>query len=213
MGSVGMAAGMDGTPCLSDAGALFGCTEGALAPGATHGRKCCRTLLLIAPGGGKEPSRVTMGFPGGAEQPEGVFGPGAVAVLGALAAVAMALEALPVNVRDRQEEGVMKPEAQAIDGREVDLVVHGGGGREEALALLHPEDSGEPVGGLRTQERQRGPGTLQDVRLEEADATVADAHGCRGQVLDVFAVQAVTLQRLFGDAVGGCVGALGQQAD
>jgi len=117
---------MDGNTCFSDAGALFGFTAGPLDTGATHGRKCCRTLLLIAPGRGKEPSRVTMGLPVGAEQRAGVFGQGDVPDLGALAAVDMDLAALPVNVRDLQEEGVMKPEAPALDGREVDLVVPGG---------------------------------------------------------------------------------------
>ena len=126
MGSVGLSEGMEGPPCVRDAGALFGLTAGTLDTGAPHGRKCWRTLLLIAPGRGKEPRRVTMGCPGGAEPHEGVFGPGDVPVLGALAAVAMDLEALPVHVRDLQEAGFMKPEAQALDGREGDVVVHGG---------------------------------------------------------------------------------------
>ena len=69
------------------------------------------------------------------------------------------------------------------------------------------------MGGVRTQERQRGPGTLQDVLRAEAEATVADAPGRRGQVIDVLAVQEGTLQRLCGAAVGGLVVALGQQAD
>ena len=69
------------------------------------------------------------------------------------------------------------------------------------------------MSGLRTQERQRGPVTLQDVLREEAEATVAEAHGRRGQASDGFAVEEVTLQLLCGDAVGGCVGELGQQAD
>src|SRR4029453_15445951 len=128
-------------------------------------------------------------------------------------AVDMDLEALPVQGRALQDEGCMKPEAPAIDGREGDLVVPGGGGREEALDRLHTEDSGAPVGGLRTQERQRGPGTRQDVRREEADATGAEAHGRRGQALDVCAVEAVTLQCLCGDAVGGGVGELGKEGD
>jgi hypothetical protein len=79
--------------------------------------------LVIASGGGKEPGVVTMRFPVGAQQNERLFGQGDGPVLGALAAVDMDLEALPVNIGDLQGEGFMEPEAQAIDGGAVDLVV------------------------------------------------------------------------------------------
>jgi hypothetical protein len=64
-----------------------------------------------------------------------------------------------------------------------------------------------------TQQRQRGPGTLQDVLREEAEATVTEAHGRWGQAIDVCAVQAGALQLLCRDAVGGCVVELREQAD
>ena len=54
---------------------------------------------------------------------------------------------------------------------------------------------------------------VEDVLGEEADATVADAHGRGGEAIDVFPVQEIALQLLFGDAVGGFVVELGQQAD
>ena len=57
------------------------------------------------------------------------------------------------------------------------------------------------------------PVALEDVLIEEADATVADAHGRWGEAIDVFAVQEVALQLLFRDAVGGFVVELSQQAD
>ena len=168
---------------------------------------------VIPPGGGKEPGGVTMGFPVGAEQREGLCGQGDVPVFGALAAVDMDLEALAIDVGDLQGEGFMEPESQAIDGGEVDLVVQGGGGREEPPDLLHTEDGGETVGGLRAQEREGVPVALEDVLREEADATVADAHGRWGEAVDVFAVQEVVLELLFRDAVGGFVVELSQQAD
>jgi hypothetical protein len=90
-----------------------------------------------------------MGFPVGAEQRERIFRQGDVAVFGALAAVDMDLEALAIDVRDLQREGFMEPEAQAVDGGEVDLVVHGGSGRQEPPDLLHTEDGGKTVGSLR----------------------------------------------------------------
>jgi hypothetical protein len=48
---------------------------------------------------------------------------------------------------------------------------------------------------------------------EEADATVAEAHGRGRQAIDGFAVQEVPLQLLCRDAVRGFVVELGQQAD
>ena len=114
----------------------------------------------------------------------------------------MDLEALAINIGDLQEEGFMEPEAQAIDGGEVDLVVQGCGGREEPSDLLNTEDGGETVCGLSANERQSGPVTLQDVLIEESDAAVADAHRSRGEAIDVFPVQEVVLKFLFGDVVG-----------
>src|SRR5712691_8043329 len=150
MGGIGMPQGMDGHPGFGNAGTLFGFAEGALDTGATHGGSRHRTLGVITPGGGKEPGGVTMGFPVGTEQREGLGGQRDVPVFGALATMNMDLEALAIDVRDLEGEGFMEPEAQAIDGGEIRLVVEGGGRREESLDLLHTEDGREPVGGLRT---------------------------------------------------------------
>ena len=157
---------------------------------------------MIAPGGGKEPGRVTMGFPGGAEQREGLGGQRDVPVFGALATMDMDLEALAIDVRDLEGEGCMEPEAQARDRGAGDLVVERGGGRQESPDFLHTEHSREMVGGWRAQECEGVPVTLEDVLREEANATGADAHGRWGKAIDVFAVQEGVLQFLFRDAVG-----------
>ena len=183
------AQGMDSDPCFGQAGPVFGCAEGALDTGAAHRGSCRRTLGVSAPSGGKEPGLMTMGFPGGAQQREGSCGPGDVPIFGALAAVARDLEALTVNSGDLEEEGFMEPEAQARDRGEGDLVVERGGGRQESPPFLHTEDSGEVVGGLRAQERQRGPVALEDVLREEAHTAGAEAHGGWGEAVDVCAVQ------------------------
>jgi len=57
------------------------------------------------------------------------------------------------------------------------------------------------------------PVAFEDVLIEEADAAVAEAHGRGGEAVDVFPVEEVTLQLLFGDAVGGFVVELGQETD
>ena len=67
--------------------------------------------------------------------------------------------------------------------------MQGGGGRQEPPDFLHTEDGGEMVGGLRAQERQRGPVALEDVLIEEANTAVADAHGGWREAVDVFAVK------------------------
>jgi hypothetical protein len=125
----------------------------------------------------------------------------------------LALEALAIEGRDLEEEGCMEPEAQARDRGAGDLMVQGGGRLEEPPDLLHPEDGGEPVCGVRTAECEGVPVALEDVLREEAEATGADAHGRWGEAVDVCAVQEGALQLLVRDAVGGCVGELREQAD
>ena len=152
MGGVRMAEGMDGDTCFDDAGSLFGGPEGALDTGATHGGGRWRTVLVIPSGGGKEPRGVMRSFPGGAQQRERLGGQGDVAVFGALAAVDMDLEALAVNIGDLKVKGCMESESQARDGGEGDLVVQGCRGGAEPPDLLHAEDGGETVCGVRTDE-------------------------------------------------------------
>ena len=213
MGGVGMPQGLEGHAHGGDPGPVCGGAEGALDTGATHGGGRRRTLGVSAPGGGKEPGGVPMGFPGGAEPREGLFGQGDVPVFGALAAVDMDLEALSVNIGDLKEEGFMEPKAQTIDRGEVDLIVEGCSRLEDTSDFFNTEDGGEMVGGLRTQERQRGPVALEDVLIEEANTAVADAHGGWGEAVDVFPVQEIVLEFLFRDAVGCFVVELRQQPD
>jgi hypothetical protein len=140
-------------------------------------------------------------------------GQGDVPIFGALAAVDLDWQALPVNSGDLEEESCMEPEASTKDGGAVDWVMQGGSGREEPPDFLHTEDGGEMVGGWHTQERQRGPVALEDVLREKADAARAETQGRGGEAVDVFPEQARALQLLFGDAVGGCVLDLRQQTD
>jgi hypothetical protein len=212
-GGVGMPQRMDGHTHFGHAGPVGGFAEGALDTAAAQGGGRPRTVGVIPPGGGTEPGLMTMGFPGGAQQRASLGRQRDVPVLGPLAAVDRDLEAWAIDVRDLEEEGFMEPKPQAVDGGEVALIVQGSGGRQEPPALLHTKDSWEAVGALSAHERQRGPVALENVRREEADATVAETHGRRGQAIDVFPVQEGVLQLLFREAVGGFVGELSQQAD
>ena len=125
----------------------------------------------------------------------------------------MALETWASDVGDLQEEGFVESESQAIDGGEVDVVMQGGSGRQEALALLHAAHGGETVRDLRANEREGVPIAFEDGLREAADATVAAAHGRGGEAIDVFAGQEGVLQLLFRNPVGGLVGELREQAN
>jgi hypothetical protein len=168
---------------------------------------------VIAPRGGKAPGGVPGGLPGGAEASQRLGGQGDGPVFGALPAVAMALEALAVNVGDLQGEGLVAPQSQAIDGGAVDVVVQGGRGRQETRARLHTEPGGETGRDLRASEREGIPSTREDRVREEAEATGAATQGCWGEAVDILPVQEGVLEGLFRDAVGGLVRELGQQAD
>ena len=56
------------------------------------------------------------------------------------------------------------------------------------------------------------PIAFEDVLGEEADATVADAHGGWGEAVDIFSMQEVGLEFLVGEQVGRFVIELSQQA-
>jgi hypothetical protein len=125
----------------------------------------------------------------------------------------MDLEALTVEVRNLQGEGFMEPESQAIDGGEVDLIMQGCGRLEETPDFLDTENGGKAVLGLGPNKRQSVPIAMENVLIEEPDAAVANAHGSRGEPIDVFAVQEVVLEFGFGDQVWGFAVELGEQSD
>ena len=202
VGGVRMPEGRDGHAHFGHAGTVLRGTEGALDTGPTPRGGRRRTVVVIAPSGGQEPGLVPVGFPGGAEQREGLRGQRDVPVLSPLAAVDMDLEARAINGRDLEGEGFLEPESQARDGGEGALVVEGGGRREEPPDLLHPQHGGETVGGWGTHEREDVPVAREDMLREESHATVAEAHRRWGKAVDVFPVQEVVLKFLCSDAVG-----------
>ena len=74
MGGVRMPEGRDGHPQFGNASAVCGDAEGALDTRATPRGGRHRTVVVIPPGGGKEPGRIPVGFPGGVEESEGIGG-------------------------------------------------------------------------------------------------------------------------------------------
>ena len=124
----------------------------------------------------------------------------------------MDLETLAIDVRDLEGEGCIEPEAQALDGGEVRLIVHGCRRLRKTSDFFHTEDGGEPVCGLSANEVEELPGTLQNVQGEESEAAGADAHGVWRELIDVFAMEHIVLELGCGDEVWGCAIELCQQA-
>lgn len=213
MGGVRLPPGLDGDAHGGARGPVCGCVAGALDAGAPQRRGRRRTVGVMAPGGGQEPGRVPMGLPGGAAQRAGLGGQWDVPVLGALATLAMAVEAWASAVRALEGEGGMEPEAHARERGAGDLGVSRGGGGQEPPACCDTAHSREMGGGVRTQACEGGPVTLADVWREEAEAAGAEAPGRWGEAVAGCAVQAGALQLLCRTAVGGGVGERREQAD
>jgi hypothetical protein len=120
---------------------------------------------------------------------------------------------LRVNVGNLKGEGFVEPESQAVDGGEGALIVQGCGGSAESPDLLDAEDGRKTVFGLGAKEWQRMPVACEDMLGEESDAAGAEAHGRRGEVVNVFTVQEGVLKLGFGDQIRGFAKALSEQAD
>jgi hypothetical protein len=158
MGGRGMPAGMEGDAGCGNPGAVCGWAAGALDTGPAPGRGSRRAVLVLTPGGRKEPGVLPMGCPGGAQQRQRCFGQGDGAVCGARAAVDLDQEARRVDVSNLEVEPLVEPESQAIDSGEVDLIVQGRGSLEQTSDFLGTEDGGTAVFGLHAKERQGVPG-------------------------------------------------------
>jgi hypothetical protein len=213
VGGIRMAAGRDGDPSFGNAGPRGGSTAGARDTGPTQRGGGGRPVVVLAPWGGKKPGPVPVGVPGGTAQRERIGGQRDVPVWGALATMEMDQEAPAIAGSALARAGCMPPEAHALAGGAVDLVVEGRRCGEEPPHLLHTEDGGETVGGGRAQKRVRVPGTLEDVVIAAADAAGADTQRRGGEAIDILSVQAGVLQCLCRKAVRGLVVELSQQVD
>ena len=107
----------------------------------------------------------------------------------------------------------MEAQPTAVNGGEGDTIVQGSGGMEETAHCCQAEESWEAVCRLGSHEGECLPVAPKDMVGEKTDATGAHAHGSWGEAIDVFAVQAVGLELLFGDHVRRFAIELGQQTD
>lgn len=73
-GGIGMPQGMDGDAGFRNFRTLLSLAEGALDAVSAHGFGGGCHLFLVTAGGGKEPGRIAVGLPGGAQLRQGLLG-------------------------------------------------------------------------------------------------------------------------------------------
>ena len=153
-----------------------------------------------------------MGFPGEAQEFQGLMREGDIAVLSALAAVDVEHVARAIDIAHLKVKRFVQAQPTAGDGGEGDAMVQGGSGVEETVHLFQAEESREAVFGRCANEVESLPAACKDVVGEEAEGAVADAHGTGREVVDMLAVEDVLLQLLCREKVRRCAGELSQQA-
>jgi hypothetical protein len=188
MGGIGMAERMDPDVSFEDASPLGGFAESALDAAAAHGRGGGSPVFLIASACGKEPGGVAMGFPGQAQECQGLMRERDIAVLGALAAVDVDHVARAIDIAHLQGKRFVQAQPTAVDGGEGDAIVEGSGSVEETVHLFQAADSRESVFGRCANEVEGLPVAFKDVVVEESASTVADAHGAWSEAVDILAV-------------------------
>jgi hypothetical protein len=156
---------------------------------------------------------MVVGEPIASEQIEGGWGQRDVAVLGPFSAVDMDHHAGGIDIGDFEVEAFVESETAGIDGGEIGVILEGMDLGQNTSDFFRAENGREASFGLGTEDTEDVPVTLEDVFEEEANATIADAHGIRGPVIEVLSVEEIVLEFLFGDQIGGFGVELGEHAD
>jgi len=196
---------MDADVSFDDASPLGRFAESALDAAAAHGRGRGGQVFVIASRSGKEAGGVAMGFPGEAQELQGVMRQGDRAVLGALAAVDVDHVARAIEIAHLQGKRFVQAQPTAVDGGEVDTIVQGGGGIEKTVHFFQAENSREAV-------CRFGPNEVEGLPMAPKDVTVTDTHGTGRECIDIFSVKQVWLEFLFRDEVRRCAIKLSEQA-
>jgi hypothetical protein len=213
MGGVRMAQGVNGNSLFVNSGNNLGAAEGALDTTFGHGRRSLLGSITASAKSREQEAGVTVGHPITAEQIEGRWRQRDVAILGALSTVDMDHHAGGIDIGDFEVESFVKPQPAGIDGRKIGVVLEGFDLGKNGSDLFTAQNSGKASFGLRTKDSQDVPVSLEDVFEEEAYAAIADAHGIRGPVINVLAVEEIILKFLLGDQIGGFAVELGKHAN
>ena len=145
---------------------------------------------------------MAVGEPIAAEQGQGGLGDRDVAIFGALSTVDMNHHAGGVDIGDFEMETFVKPEAAGVDGRKIGVILEGFDLGKNASDFLNTENGGKASFGLGSEDSEDVPVSLEDMFVEEAYPAIADPHGIGGPVIDVFPLEEIVLEFLFGDLIG-----------
>lgn len=118
-----------------------------------------------------------------------------------------------VDIGDFQVETFVESEAAGVDGGKIDVIVEGLDVVQKASEFFNAENGRKMSFGLSTEDSKDVPVSLEDMLEEEANATIADAHGIGGPVINVFALEEIVLEFLLGDQIGGFAIELGEHTD
>lgn len=187
-GGIAMAERMDPDVSFDDASPLGRFADSALDAAAAHGRGRGSPVLVIASARGKEQGGVAMGFPGEAQECQGLMRERDIAVLRALAAVDVAHGARAIDIAHLQGKRFVQAQPTAVDGGAGDTLVPRGGSIEKTVPFVQAEESREAVCGLGSNEVKGLPVACKDVLGEESESAVADAHGAWRESVDIRAV-------------------------
>jgi hypothetical protein len=174
---IGVAEGMNGDSLFSDSSSHLGPTEDPLDTAFGHGRRSVVCSSAVTANGREEEARVAVGPPIASEQMEGGLRERDIAILGTLAAVDMDHHAAGVDVGDFEMESFMKPQAAGVDGREIDIIVESLDLGKNASDFIDAENGWKASFGLGSKDSEDVPIALEDMFVEEANSTIADAHG------------------------------------
>jgi len=213
MGGIGVAQGMNGDSLFVDSSRSLGTAEGALDTAFSHGKLSVFCACSTSAQGGEEEAGVAVSDPIAAEQMEGGLGERDVAILGAFATVDMDHHAGGINIGGFEVETFVKSEAAGIDGGKIGVILEGFDLGKNRSDFFTAENGRKTSFGLGTEDAEDVPVTLEDVFVEEAYATIADAHGIGGPVSDVLPMEEIVLEFLLRDQIGGFGVELAEHAD
>jgi len=196
-----------------DSSSDLGATEGALDTAFSHGKGSVFCSGSTPAKSREEEPRMVVGSPIASEQLEGGKGERDVTVLGTLSTVDMDHHAGGVDIGDFEVEAFVKSEAAGVDGGEIGVILEGMDLGKNASDFFNAENGREASFGLGSEDTEDVPVSLEDVFEEEADPTVADAHGIGGPVINVLSAEEIVLEFLLGDQIGGFTVELAEHAN
>ncbi len=213
MSGIGMTQGMDGDGLFVDSSSDLGPAEGALDTAFGHRSLSLLCSIAASAQGREEKVRMAVGEPIAAQQAESRLGERDIAIFGTLSTVHMDHHAGGVDIGDFEMESFVESQAAGIDGGKIGVILEGFDLGKNGSDFFTAENGWQSSFGLGSEDSEDVPVALEDVFVEEADATIADAHGIWGPVIDVLAVEEIFLEFLLGDQIGGFAVELGEHAD